>query len=282
MGFPYVQSATDLGPAKGPRLAVTWHMAEGGGTVGFLSRPNPDGVSVHFVIEYTGRIVQMLLLDHMQSSIRTSAIRTTDDPPYAWAGVPVVYGRTAAVAVMGEWADIRSTLGPNHASIGVEMEGFATDGPNTLQRAAMRTLFAHLQSRFPAIRSLGHADFQDYKACPGHRVPWDYVGGHGPAEDAMKAITSTVPKLMDWPDGTPYYALDGTTKVGTSSARTGQYSPFGCGTMRAFYKGDKQLALVTPSALYPEPVPVVTDGSAQGYNDGLAAAAAAVAAVPRR
>jgi hypothetical protein len=163
------------------------------------------------------------------------------------------------------------------------MEGFASAGPNAIQRAAMRTLFDYLVSRYPDIRSLGHRDFADYKDCPGHRVPWDFVGGHGPEGEDMKAITSTVPKLMDWPDGTPYYAIDGTTKVGTAGATVGRYSPFGCGTMRAFYKGDKQLALVTPSAVYPEPVPPpAPDGSAQGYNDGLDAASAAVAAVPRR
>lgn len=171
--YPFVQSAVDLGRARGPRLAVVWHMAQGGGTVGYLAKPNPNGVSVHFVIEYSGRIVQMLDVTHMHTSLRTSDIRTTDDPDG-------FYGATAARAVMGTWADIKhGTLGPNHASIGVEMEGFAATGPNAAQSVAMGTLWRDMSTRWPTIRSLGHRDFQDYKPCPGHRVPWALVGGHG-------------------------------------------------------------------------------------------------------
>src|SRR6185436_15374090 len=134
----------------------------------------------HFVVEYTGRIVQMLKLDHMQSSIRTSDIRTTNDAPYG--DPPITYGRTAALAVMGKWADIaHGTLGPNHASIGVECEGFAAAGLNDKQSMAAGALFADLTLQFPGIRSLGHRDFQDYKACPGHHFPWSEVDGHGPA-----------------------------------------------------------------------------------------------------
>jgi hypothetical protein len=147
-------------------------MAEGGGTVGFLHRPNRHGVSVHFVIEYTGRIVQMLALDHMHSSLRTSEIRTTDD-------ADGFYGATAARAVMGSWADTRVTSGPNHASIAVEVEGFAAGGPNTYQAAALAELWRDLAGRFPGIRSLGHRDFADYKSCPGRNIPWAAVGGHG-------------------------------------------------------------------------------------------------------
>lgn len=191
MTYPYVQSAVDLGPARGPRLAVVWHMAEGGGTVGYLSRPNPNGVSVHFVIERDGDIVQMLQLDRMHSSIRASDIRTTDDKPYDWAGVPVVYGATAARAVLGRWADTAKSLGPNHASIGVEIEGYAKDGPNARQVAAIAELHRDLETRYPGIRSLSHRDFADYKACPGKRIPWDRVGGHGPEVDRLSVYTST-------------------------------------------------------------------------------------------
>src|SRR3972149_6354184 len=96
MTYPFVSSHVDGGLAKGPRLAIVWHMAEGGGTVGYLSRANPNDISCHFVIESTGRIVQMLALTRMHTSIRTSDIRMSDD-------ADGFYGRSHAVAMMGRW-----------------------------------------------------------------------------------------------------------------------------------------------------------------------------------
>jgi N-acetyl-anhydromuramyl-L-alanine amidase AmpD len=172
MSYRFVQAAVDDGRARGPRLALVVHMAQGGGTVEFLSKPNRDGVSVHYVIRYTGEIVQMLDESHMHTSIRTSAIRTTEDPDG-------FYGRTEVVLAMGTWADTRLTLGPNHASLAVEIEGFAADGPNKAQQDSLERLVTDIRTRFPAIALLGHRDFQDYKACPGHLIPWDRLGGHG-------------------------------------------------------------------------------------------------------
>lgn len=186
MTYPFVQAHNDYGHAKGPRLAAVWHMAEGGGTVAYLSKPNPNGVSVHFVIERSGRTVQMLRLNHANGSIRPTAIRTSDDKPFDWQGVDIVYGASAARAVLGDWH-----RDPNSATIGVEIEGYAKDGPNGRQADAMAALHADLAARFPGIRSLAHRDFADYKRCPGQLIPWDRVGGHGPEVDTLSVFTST-------------------------------------------------------------------------------------------
>lgn len=169
--YPFIASYNSLGTARGPRLAIIWHMAEGGGTVGYLSKRNPNGVSVHFVIQKDGKTVRMLRLEQMHTSVRPSAIRTSDDLNG--------FGATAARAVMGRWANTVASLGPNHASIGVEVEGFAVNGPTAAQVEAIATLYAELLDTYPGIRSLGHRDFADYKACPGRKFPWARVGGHG-------------------------------------------------------------------------------------------------------
>ncbi len=73
---------------------------------------------------------------------------------------------------------------------------------------------------------------------------------------ASRPITDETPTLIAWPDDTPYYALDGVTRIGSAAAVTGRYSPFGCGSQRAFYAGavpTAKLALVTPSSSVPVP-----------------------------
>ncbi len=164
------------GPARtGPTCALVVHMAEGGGTVGYLSRANPYKVSVHFVIDRAGNIFQMLGLDELSRSIRVSSIRLTNDPIFAGPGTGVVrYGRRAAWAALGQWAN-----DPNNAVVSVEIEGFAVVGPNLAQRRALvqlkRELDTHCRS---SLAALGHRDFAAYKGCPGHRIPWRNLGGH--------------------------------------------------------------------------------------------------------
>lgn len=284
MTYPFVQSAVDLGPARGPRLALVVHMAEGGGTVGYLSRANPNGVSVHFVVERSGRTVQMLDLARIHSSLRSSAIRTTDDPDG-------LYGVTAARAVMGKWADTRASLGPNHASIGLEIEGFARDGPNAAQGAALAALFADLAVKSPGIRALAHRDFASYKACPGKLIRWQDLGGHGPRQAAPRSqpvteegtmplpITEAIPKLVDLAVGTQIYRLDGTTPlVKLSSGGTDLWSPFASGINRAVRistGGLVQLVLVRTAACK-NVRPVGASGvTTSAFNDGVTAASVA-------
>jgi hypothetical protein len=175
MAYAFVPSYFDYGPRNATikPLTINVHMAEGGGTVGFLARKNPNGVSVHYVIEYGGRIVQMLHESHVNGSINPRDIRTTDDPPYTFRGETIVYGATAAKRCLGIWWE-----DPNRATIGIEIEGFAKDGPNVVQAAALEVLVADIRTRQPGAPLVGHRDFADYKACPGKRIDWAALGGH--------------------------------------------------------------------------------------------------------
>lgn len=223
MAYRFVASAHDLGLARGPRLGFTIHMAEGGGTVGYLSRPNPNGVSVHYVIEYDGDIVQMLREDHMHSSIRirnadgSSALRRGDESPYTFRGETIIYGATAAKAVLGDWAYVGTTIGPNHATLAVEIEGFAADGPNDKQAASLKRLVADLRTRYPKIGLLGHRD-HNVKGCPGKKVDWAALGGHGPASGAPAADEEEM-ALKGWP-------LPGGDGVVTLKEKRGLFHPF--------------------------------------------------------
>lgn len=237
MAYPFTQAFHDLGVARGPRLGFTIHMAAGGGTVGFLSRKNRDGVSVHYVIEYTGRIVQMLLESHMHSSIRIgiptgSAIRQDDDPDG-------LFGHTAAVAVLGDWADTRKTLGPNHATLAVEIEGFADAGPNAAQHGSLKTLIADVRTRHPGIGLLGHRD-HNVKNCPGRLIHWNDLGGHATEDIVGLHVTFpqgplvtgslAIPKGSDAirvSDGAHYSVPQPVDRPATKAALTGPNSGTG-------------------------------------------------------
>lgn len=176
---------------------IVVHMAEGGGTVSWLTRN--DGNSSHYVVEYDGDIVQMVLEARAAGSINPGALRTGDDAAYVYLGESVRYGRTAGTKVLGALY-----ANPNAAVIAIEVEGFAATGPNSVQRAALARLVADIRRRRGKLGVLGHRDFQSYKACPGHRVPWIDYGGHTavavatapapapspvPQEEVMKGFT---------------------------------------------------------------------------------------------
>jgi N-acetyl-anhydromuramyl-L-alanine amidase AmpD len=175
--YAFVHAAFDAyGVRKAPALALVTHMAEGGNTVGYLARDPKRGVSVHFVIQYDGDIIQMLKLERISGSINPGLLRRSDDAPFVgYNGEMIRFGATARKAVLGVWA-----TNPNPAVITVEVEGFALKGPNLAQRKSLVLLSRDLRKRLPTLRgNLGHRDFAAYKRCPGKLVPFANMGGHG-------------------------------------------------------------------------------------------------------
>ena len=243
-------AAPDNWPRNGVSVkAIAIHHAEGGGTVSWLT--HPDGNSSHYVVEYDGEVVQMVREDRAAGSINPTLVRTDDDPPFTFEGETVTYGVTANRAALGgDWRN------PNAAVIAIEIEGFAKDGPNDKQRAALQSLVADIRSRHPAIPALGHRDFQDYKACPGKRIPWLDYGGHGsiakPAGDDVKFIQASdlgEAKLLRLPLATQLYYLDGTEAFKTSTAHDWDFVGLGDA------KGAEKVVSVNTGRVYPDAIP---------------------------
>lgn len=309
MTYPYVPAYYDYGLRTRPVLAFIGHMAEGGGTVGYLSRANPNGVSVHYVIEYSGRIVQMLKESRISGSLRPSAIRTTDDPPFTSPdGVTVVFGASAAKAALERyWSD------PNTVVLSCEIEGFAASGPNAAQATALSALVADLRTRYPKIALLAHRDFADYKGCPGKLIPWGRLGGHGvPLPDSATEETMTTyvdatkipPRAWSVPSGVTLNGYDPRqpgkavkSAIGaTGSADAEVYVSYSAPKPWPVPNGGPFLrvtagpllgllvvkALVTLAPEPPDPTPFAQTDLNVSYNKGLDAAEAAVAAAPRR
>lgn len=319
MPFDYVPAHYDYGRRTRPALALILHMAEGGNTVAYLAKPNPNKVSVHYVVERTGRIVQMLGEDRISGSIRPTDIRRTDDPPYTMGdGTVVVYGATAAKAALERyWSD------PNTVVLSCEIEGFAAQGPSAAALAGLRELVADIRTRYPDIALLGHRDFADYKRCPGTLIPWGPLGGHGvplPDTDTGGDDMQIIVKAEDWqavdgngvlrttPDrGAPIAArmLDGRVirsiaEVYTRQPGTPDYNSHG--NWRLTRDGDGQTLYmlrvdwepVTPGGdpavdfdlgeFIARDLSSATDVGAydDGWNDGRDAVLKAGAAVPRR
>lgn len=208
MTYPFVAAgAPDYGVRRGPILGLLFHMAEGGGTVGYLSHHGvPRGVSVHAVCEYNGKVTQMVDWHHASGSLNP-ADRSTDKP---------YFGQKHLMDVLGSW-----WTDPNSVVLSMEIEGFAAKGPNPAQVDGAVAWGVDMIGRFPTLRgALGHADQTNTKACPGTslsmRLVFEGVGGHGlwhpqggsvqtPEEPDM-ATFEPYDGLFACPVGTPVYA----------------------------------------------------------------------------
>jgi N-acetyl-anhydromuramyl-L-alanine amidase AmpD len=208
--------------------AIVGHMAEGGGTVTWLS--HQTGNSSHYVVEFSGRIVQMVQESRAAGSLNPKLTRSGNDAPFTFEGEQVVYGHTALRKALG--AD--GVSDPNRFVIAIETEGFAkklsesqrtnfpkansAGGPNDAQRKALSALVNDIRRRHGAMAVVGHRDQQSYKACPGHRFPWAEFGGH-----AVKAgyTTPTTPTPSE--DTVNSYPVPKAPSVGTVAKGTWLY-----------------------------------------------------------
>src|SRR3990167_9342469 len=171
MTYPFVAARWFTPGAIVQYRAIVIHHAEGGGTVTWLTQPTSD-VSASHVIEYSGRIVQMV------KDGDASHCQHVSPEPYTSENYGI-YSSLTGRAVLGAdgWADV------NRYVFAVEIEGFRAKGPNDAQKVALKALVTDLRGRFPSIRGLlGHRDVQD-KSCPGGLIPWAEIGGHGMFEE---------------------------------------------------------------------------------------------------
>jgi hypothetical protein len=183
----FVAAPDNWSRGTAPIRAVIVHMAEGGGTVSWLTRD--DGNSSHYVVEYDGEVVQMVAEARAAGSMNPNATRTTDDAAFSFLGQTVRYGATALRSMLGSYAS-----NPNAASIAIEVEGFAATGPNTVQRKSLARLIADIRRRRGALPVGGHRDQQAYKACPGKRIPWIDYGGHAVKVASVPAVPAPAPE----------------------------------------------------------------------------------------
>jgi len=173
MSYPFVAAYWDAyGPRKGPTLGIGLHMAEGGGTVGYLDKIGtipPRGVSVHAVCDRAGVVTQMLKWGDASGSLN----------PGDRSSEKGYYGHSVLVAVLGDW-----WTDPNSAIVSMEIEGMAATGPNALQVPAVIAWGLDMRRMFTTIRgAFGHADQTDTKGCPGTtpamKAIFAGIGGHG-------------------------------------------------------------------------------------------------------
>lgn len=262
--------------------AIAIHHAEGGGTAGWLTRA--DGNSSHYVVEYTGKIVAQVHEQRAAGSMKASLTRTNDDAPFEFLGERIVYGRTALNKALGSFA-----TNPNAAVIAIEVEGFAKDGPNPAQRAALAKLVADIRTRYNAIPCIGHRDQQNYKACPGKRIPWADYGGHAvrtnEVPDMPLELANFTPKRVTIPAETVIYLTDGSV-LKTIHTQVIKDSPVGVFLNGVGYRlidaidGDNtMLAMVRSKDVTSTAIVPVPDVSGEGStaDDGFTAATQAAA-----
>lgn len=251
--YPFVKAgAPDYGARKGPALGLMLHMAEGGGTVGYLSRKPPRGVSVHAVCDVRGIVTQMLPWERASGSLNP-ADRSTDK---------AYFGQQHLMDVLGSW-----WTDPNSAVLSMEIEGFAAKGPTKAQVDAAIAWGLDMRDRFPTLRgALGHADQTNTKGCPGTTAAMQAVfagvGGHGLWHEAstnapaiggdMLKISSPTPALIDLPKDAQLYDLAFAPLVKVSGPSLGQVSPYEVEqnanshyrVARASIKGIQQIVLI--------------------------------------
>jgi hypothetical protein len=167
--YPFVQAKWFTRDGMREPRGLIWHMAEGWSTVGYFTTTTRN-VSSHFVIERSGRIVQVVRFTDASHTQHVAI--DDDDRDAADCGI---YDEALGRAVVGPgWPDINRYL------IGIEVEGFRVDGPNAAQVASIVALYRDLRGRLPTlIGNLGHRDVQDQKSCPGCKFPWSQIDGHG-------------------------------------------------------------------------------------------------------
>jgi hypothetical protein len=243
MTYRMVPARYDYGVRKAGALAFVVHMTEGNGTeddVRYLANQPLRGVSVHYVIVNTGEIVQMLPESHASGSINPNELRTTNDAAYTSPdGAKVTYGATVRKAILGVW-----DRDPNSAVISCEVGGHAVDGPNKAQSEALARLLADVRTRHPGLPVLGHRDFTSTKGCPGHRVLWASLGGHG------KPVFAPPPQAPEDPMGV-------SIKLGSTAGDP--LSSFGIATLKG---AGHELISVATSAVVGKDMP-------DGYPLGL-------------
>ncbi|MES2210976.1 MAG: peptidoglycan recognition family protein [Chloroflexota bacterium] len=260
MTYPFVAAKYFTAGGMTEPHAVVVHMAEGGGTVSWLTHPTNDNSS-HFVIEYSGRIVQMVKDADASHSLRVAFDADTNDAPDFG-----IYSAKVGQAVLGTdgWAD------PNRYLFAVELEGFAAAGPNADQVKSLTALIADLRGRHPSIKGLlGHRDFQDYKACPGGKVPWASIGGHGlfaQEVDMFPVVTAT---LLTDPAPRVWRVATGVTLNGYDPAKPGVVVAQFVATSPSQAHADAEVSVswigtATPPVPRSGPFLRVTDGALKG------------------